>query len=175
MKNEVMKKRSECIVIIINLAFSLIAISFLIGLQTPVVSGIDKANILPNPPKLNRPGTFKPFSPSLNPVGTFKPFPPLTDGGTTEAGKWAGDTLFKKFTTTPGTLGQGLAQGVAWAGIALFVIPLVGGLLGLEEGTTNALKNSVASGLFTYRTALGIEKLAGSAGWIGLGVGAVVF
>lgn len=77
-----------------------------------------------------------------------------------------------------------LLEGLVWAGIVYGGIQLVGGLLGLDPSTTDALSLAASGGVMAYSLwsslgptgfgAIGAEAAA-LAPWIGIGVGVAIF
>jgi len=100
-------------------------------------------------------------------------------GHTTEVGSHAG------LWGVTGGFGY-LLQGVVWAAGAVGAIQLIGGLLGLEDGAKNSLSLGAGAGIFAWQGLQSLQPagfnvvaedsfLVTNAGWIGLGVGIVVF
>ncbi|MEK6873810.1 MAG: rhomboid family intramembrane serine protease, partial [Nanoarchaeota archaeon] len=85
-------------------------------------------------------------------------------------------------------VGGNLLQGVQWAGIAYFVVPMIANALGLQDSTTKALQYAVPAGLFAYNAAQALGQsgsgiaqssvgswIGGHAAIFGIGVGVIVF
>lgn len=165
MKTRSDKKRSESIIIIANLVLSIIAIAFMIGLETPLINAEDGFET----EKINF-GIEENGNPPPNPI------PP----GQENYGHLA------KWFEVEGKVGGNLLQGVEWAAISYFTIGFLAPLLGLSDSTTKALQASVSAGLFTYQAVEAFQPVAvagkstfltgGSFPTIaGIGVGVAVF
>lgn len=83
-------------------------------------------------------------------------------------------------TFAAGSWGSAIVGGLQWAAIAYFAGQLIGNMLGLQKGQTNALSWGMAAGFGTYEFLASLEST--SALWggmfapvIGIVVGAVVF
>lgn len=160
MKNNLLKKGGS-FVLVANIVLAVFAFAFILSLSSPIVSAQPDGYIAGD---------------IINPSG----------------GLWSGfegETLKAKLfgTEVAGGL-QGFVQGLAWAGIALLVVPMIGDMLGLREETSKALSYGIAAGLFAGKTLAGLQVGAESGtifgsggifggsviGW-GIGIGVVVF
>jgi len=197
----------EAVAIILNLVVGLLAGVFLVGLVSGLDDGVPdidhNVHAQPDPPEVRDPvvssvvydDTGLIVTDNTNRYG-LGPKPPITESDgtgpvvaddiTPQSGKWAGEGIVQRLVTgPPGTLGQGLTQGLAWAGIAQLVVPMIGDLLGLEEGLTGGLTDAVSAGMFAFRTMSGAIKggmigngqsfLGMSPGLWGIGIGVLVF
>lgn len=89
------------------------------------------------------------------------------------------------FKLAPGSGPSALVSGLQWAALAYFAGTMLGDMFGMDEGNSEALGMSLAAGLGVYKalssytTGTGALAKGGSivsnAGWIGLGVGVLVF
>ncbi len=193
MKKENLKK-SECLFVVVNLILSIVAISFLIGLEVEVVSA-EVGDFTPagqfNTESMTDEEASQLWNKHLqdeikkNPTVSNTPVDPsvtvkdLPDPGfgtetTTETGERGLFSIFAK----PKRIGGGILQGLSWATTAYMVVGLVGGWLGLEEPLTNSLQWGVSSGLFTAGVlrSEAIKGFFGSHAFLtGAVVGVVVF
>ena len=176
-KSEV-RKRSEGILLIVNLVIALFAFAFMISLETKVVSGANGANFVSGtdtgPVGSMTPEQFK------EGINTFFPkTPEPVSTGIFEEGA----TGMDKFKAVMGgkyanpTISGGLMTGLLWAFTAYTAASLIGSLLGLEPTTTKALQYSMAAGAGTAGLLKGLALKGIGSHYIlaGLGVGAIVF
>ncbi len=169
-KKEMIKKR-ESILIIANLLVSILAIAFMIGLESERVMGL-------NPPVEGNPGAPLTLDDWKRGLGAGKdlnnPPPPKT----VTKNSWGKGVKDFLFGNPEGNFGKAIFQGAAWAAAAYIAIPYVADLLGLEPETTKALQSGVSAGLFTAGIARGFADytfVGGNPFLIGAGVGIVVF
>mgnify|MGYP005848891903 CR=1 FL=1 len=152
------KKRSECLVLIINLVLAIVAMSVLISLQAP---SVDAEGSLLEP--TDSTGATKNLGNTPNP---------------SEGGKFGLSWFFKE----PSGIGQGFAQGATWALASYFAIKYIGPMIGLSEPMTEALQAGTAAGLGTAGILRGLNAGGTKLSFLtshpflsGLVVGAVVF
>jgi hypothetical protein len=186
------------------LILSVLAIAFIIGFEARVVGGSEGEaykkylEFIGDPSKATEEG----YSTFLESDGSYiggnvgsvnktkkvtdTPTPPTTPNPAGGVEKPEGTDkekggLFGSLFEQPKNLGAGLLQGITYAASAYGIIGWVGGMLGLESETTQALQLGASGGLFVWRTLEGIaagnpESFLGRyAGMIGLGVGVAIF
>ncbi len=88
------------------------------------------------------------------------------------------DSIFGKtpLGTSPGPFAA-LLSGLIWGGVAALAVKMIGGMFGLDKGTTNALSLAAFGGVAVYRS-LSLKlfpSLTKYALPIGIGVGAAIF
>jgi hypothetical protein len=88
----------------------------------------------------------------------------------------------KQLGLQSGYFADALVSGLVWAGIAYLAGMMVGSLLGMTEGNTEALSTSMAAGFGAYRFFSTFGEIAGSEAWgwlanplVGIGIGVIVF
>jgi len=135
--------------------------------QTPVATtGSSAPGALANLPE----GTPIPkgYTSVTNPDGTINLLKNGATDNTLTQAKWYQKLYQNPGTFTASTGGSpalwGVGQGILWAGIAYALVPIIGDLLGLEQGTIDALQPAVSAGLFTAGTIRGLGAGEGAFG-----------